>query len=93
MDAIFLSLPSFPPVVRAGLLAIAVVTITYITNVVAGLYTSPLASVRRGPRLCAISRLPYLIATLSGQQLHWLHLLQWYYGDVVRVARHSHLHR
>ncbi|KAL7940356.1 cytochrome P450 [Trichoderma barbatum] len=49
------------------------------------LYLSPLSSFP-GPRICAVSRIPHLIATIQGKQLPWQVELHEKYGGVVRVA-------
>ncbi|KAL7952883.1 cytochrome P450 [Trichoderma compactum] len=49
------------------------------------LYLSPISSFP-GPRICAISRIPHLIATIQGKQLPWQVELHEKYGGIVRVA-------
>ncbi|KAJ4248741.1 hypothetical protein NW762_012579 [Fusarium torreyae] len=49
------------------------------------LYLSPLSQFP-GPKFCAISRIPHLIATARGRQLPWLIDLHNKYGGVVRTA-------
>ncbi|KAK1491538.1 hypothetical protein CTAM01_10264 [Colletotrichum tamarilloi] len=57
----------------------------YIISIVKELYFSPLSSFP-GPKLCAVSRIPHLIATVRGRQLPWLIKLHNQYGGVVRIA-------
>ncbi|KAJ6131844.1 hypothetical protein N7471_007059 [Penicillium samsonianum] len=49
------------------------------------LYWSPLAKYP-GPRLCAISRLPWVWYEVSGGMAKWIHNLHLIHGDIVRVA-------
>ncbi|KAM0473161.1 hypothetical protein ACHAP7_008388 [Fusarium lateritium] len=66
--------------------ALATLSITaLLISVVRDLYFSPLSQFP-GPKLCAISRIPHLIATASGRQLPWLTDLHNKYGGVVRIA-------
>lgn len=45
----------------------------------------PLAGVP-GPRLCAISRIPYWLANIKGKDVHWIHQLHTEYGPVLRFG-------
>ncbi|KAL7905493.1 cytochrome P450 [Trichoderma velutinum] len=62
-----------------GLIVVLLVDTLY------SLYLSPLSAFP-GPRICAISRLPHLIATIEGKQLPWQVDLHEKYGGIVRVA-------
>lgn len=39
-----------------------------------------------GPKLCAVSRVPYWLATIQGRDVQWLHKLHNEYGSVVRFG-------
>ncbi|KAF3003227.1 hypothetical protein E8E13_009911 [Curvularia kusanoi] len=39
-----------------------------------------------GPKLCAVSRIPYWLATIQGRDVKWLHQLHLKYGPVVRFG-------
>jgi cytochrome P450 len=65
--------------------AIAFTTIGLISNVIYNLFLNPLVSFP-GPRICAISRIPQLLVTISGKQLDVLQYLHNVYGGVVRIA-------
>lgn len=45
----------------------------------------PLADVP-GPKICAISRLPYWLATFRGEDVHWMKKLHDEYGPVIRFG-------
>jgi hypothetical protein len=45
----------------------------------------PLADIP-GPRICAISRIPYWLATIQGRDVKWLYQLHLKYGTVVRYG-------
>ncbi|KAI1146087.1 cytochrome P450 [Nemania diffusa] len=50
-----------------------------------GITFHPLATVP-GPKLCGISRIPYWVACLKGQDVFWLHELHRQYGPVLRFG-------
>lgn len=62
-----------------GLIVVLLVDALY------SLYLSPLSAFP-GPRICAVSRIPHLIATIQGKQLPWQVELHEKYGGIVRVA-------
>jgi len=39
-----------------------------------------------GPRSCAVSRLPFWVACITGKQVEWMHKLHTRYGPVVRYS-------
>ena len=39
-----------------------------------------------GPKLCAVSRIPYWLATIQGRDVQWLYKLHKKYGPVVRFG-------
>jgi hypothetical protein len=57
----------------------------YIVNIVYSLTLHPLAVVP-GPKLCAISRIPYWIVHMRGKDVHWMHHLHLKYGSIVRYG-------
>ncbi|KAF5694739.1 cytochrome P450 monooxygenase [Fusarium denticulatum] len=68
------------------IIAISTLSLTaLLISIIYELYFSPLSKFP-GPKLCAISRIPHLIATASGRQLPWLINLHNKYGGVVRIA-------
>ncbi|KAF5973213.1 cytochrome P450 monooxygenase monooxygenase [Fusarium coicis] len=68
------------------ILTISTLSLTaFLISIIYELSFSPLSKFP-GPKLCAISRIPHLIATASGRQLPWLINLHNKYGGVVRIA-------
>ncbi|RGP81850.1 hypothetical protein FLONG3_47 [Fusarium longipes] len=68
--------------------ACALVTLSItglLISIIRDLYFSPLSQFP-GPKLCAVSRIPHLLATARGRQLPWLTDLHNKYGGVVRIA-------
>lgn len=59
--------------------------VSFVANIVYNLFFSPLRSIP-GPKLWAISKFPYSLATMSGQGHKYIRELHEKYGDVVRVA-------
>ncbi|EED14363.1 cytochrome P450, putative [Talaromyces stipitatus ATCC 10500] len=71
--------------VQYGLLFLLFIVISCLVSYVYEIYFSPLAAFP-GPRLWAVSNIPYLIATASGKQVPILVDLHQKYGGIVRVS-------
>ncbi|KAI1073350.1 cytochrome P450 [Whalleya microplaca] len=56
-----------------------------LATVIYSLTLHPLANIS-GPKICAITRLPYWIATLQGRDVYWMHKLHTQYGPIVRFG-------
>ena len=69
---------------------LAATTITAFVSYVFGtaLYSLVLDPLARfpGPLSCAVSRLPFWVACITGKQVEWMHKLHIRYGSVVRYS-------
>ncbi|KAK8088284.1 hypothetical protein PG997_003245 [Apiospora hydei] len=73
------------PVPGLALILISIALAYLVTSSVYAITLHPLASVP-GPKLCAISRLPYWLAYFRGVDVYWLNRLHQRYGPVVRFG-------
>ncbi|KAI1485224.1 cytochrome P450 [Biscogniauxia mediterranea] len=73
------------PGVTAFTAAVAVILIYFTSWTLYSLYIHPLHAYP-GPKLSAISRIPYWYACLTGNQVRWMTRLHKKYGSVVRLA-------
>ncbi|KAI1082632.1 cytochrome P450 [Whalleya microplaca] len=56
-----------------------------VANAIYSLTLHPLADIP-GPKLCAISRIPYWLVYVKGRDIYWMHKLHNRYGPVVRFG-------
>ncbi|KAK7951088.1 uncharacterized protein PG986_006816 [Apiospora aurea] len=73
------------PVPGLALILISIALVYLVTSSVYAITLHPLASVP-GPKLCAISRLPYWLAYFRGVDVYWLNRLHQRHGPVVRFG-------
>nr|WNS47920.1 CapE [Capnodium sp. TTI-000886] len=85
LNSVGLAWGNFSPTTRIFLAISVLAILALLGDVLYNLYFCPLASFP-GPRLCAISRIPHLIATVRGKQVPWYIKLHNKYGGVVRIA-------
>lgn len=62
-----------------------ILSLVVISYPIYALYLHPLSSYP-GPKLCAITRIPYWVACLKGDQVKWMSKLHREYGPVVRFG-------
>ena len=63
----------------------AVLVAYVVSSAIYALTFHPLAKFP-GPRLCALSRLPFWYYCITGQQVRWMHSLHKQYGPVIRYS-------
>ncbi|KAI5918191.1 cytochrome P450 [Camillea tinctor] len=73
------------PGVTALTAAVAIVLVYFASSALYSLYFHPLHTYP-GPKLCAITRMPYWIACLNGNQVRWMTKLHRTYGTIVRFG-------
>ncbi|KAI0018204.1 cytochrome P450 [Xylariomycetidae sp. FL0641] len=66
-------------------LLVSCVAVYLVVSAIYALTLHPLAGIP-GPKLCAITRLPYWIAYVQGRDVKWLHRLHTQYGPEVRFG-------
>lgn len=70
---------------RTGIAALALCVVTYLVSAVYALTLHPLAKYP-GPALAAVSRIPWWIQAIRGNQIPWMLKLHERYGSVVRFS-------
>ncbi|KAF2717072.1 cytochrome P450 [Polychaeton citri CBS 116435] len=76
---------NFSLATRVALWILSLGILIYFIDTIYSVYFGLLSSFP-GPKMCAFSRLPYLIVTSSGKRVPWLTYLHNKYGGVVRIA-------
>ena len=79
-STVLLLISSFP-----SLVALSCIVGYYLLDAIYSVTLHPLAAVP-GPKLCAISRIPYWLVHLRGKDVHWMHQLHLKYGSMVRYG-------
>lgn len=71
--------------IKVILTTAALILLRYLWTIIHNLFLHPLAGIP-GPLICRVSRVPYWIASLRGDQIYFMKRLHDQYGTVVRLS-------